>query len=76
MMYNPDFIDGDTLNQFVVVLENMSNSSEGQEILQNILNTDSIQSADTESHLGIYGNLIQNVPGITSYYGQKYSISL
>ena len=54
----------------------MSNSNEGQEILQNILNTDSIQGADTESHLGIYGNLIQNVPGITSYYGQKYSISL
>lgn len=76
MMYNPDFTDGDTLNQFVAVLENMSNSSEGQEILQNILNTDSIQGADTESHLGIYGNLIRNVPGITSYYGEKYSISL
>ena len=75
VMYNPVYTEDDLMNQFVAAMVGMSEDPQGQLILENILNTDSIIPADTESHLGSYGGLIENVPGITAYYGDKYDIN-
>lgn len=75
VMYNPEYVEDDVLEQVVSAMVAMSDNADGQMILENILNTDSIINANTVSHLGSYGGLIQNVPGISSYYGDKYDIN-
>ena len=75
VMYNPEYVEDDVLEQVVSAMVAMSDNADGQMILENILNTDSIIEANTVSHLGSYGGLIQNVPGISSYYGDKYDIN-
>ena len=47
----------------------------GDQILANILNTNGLVQADTETHLGIYGSLIGAIPGISNYFDTKYDIS-
>ena len=51
-MYNPVYTEDDLMNQFVTAMAGMSEDPQGQLILENILNTDSIIPADTENHLG------------------------
>ncbi len=46
----------------------------GDRILMNILNTPGIVEVNTQEHLGIYGNLIGSIPGITTYFDTKYEI--
>ena len=75
VMYNPEYVEDDVLEQVVSAMVAMSDNADGQMILENILNTDSIIEANTVSHLGSYGGLIQNVPGISSYYDDKYDIN-
>ena len=55
--------------------EEIASSQCGDSILANILNTGGLIETDTESHLGIYGSLIESVPGISTYFGTKYGIS-
>ena len=40
----------------------------------NILNTPGIVEVNTQEHMGIYGNLIGSIPGITTYFDTKYEI--
>tara|TARA_B100000029_G_C17323447_1_gene869047 strand:- start:218 stop:850 length:633 start_codon:yes stop_codon:yes gene_type:complete len=47
----------------------------GDEILSNVLNTPGLTRVNTQEHLGSYSSLIVNVPGISAYYDQKFSIS-
>ena len=47
----------------------------GDSILSNILNTGGLIETDTETHLGIYGSLIEAIPGISTYFDTKYEIS-
>ena len=55
--------------------ETISPSQCGDQILANILNTNGLVQADTETHLGIYGSLIGAIPGISNYFDTKYDIS-
>jgi hypothetical protein len=55
--------------------EAISPSQCGDQILANILNTNGLVQADTETHLGIYGSLIGAIPGISNYFDTKYDIS-
>ena len=53
----------------------ISPSQCGDQILANILNTNGLVQADTETHLGIYGSLIGAIPGISNYFDTKFDIS-
>ena len=55
--------------------EDISAAQCGDQILANILNTNGLVEADTETHLGIYGSLIGAIPGISNYFDTKYDIS-
>lgn len=55
--------------------ENRTSSQCGDSILSNILNTGGLIETDTETHLGIYGSLIEAIPGISTYFDTKYEIS-
>ena len=50
----------------------MSSNSDDVEILQDVKNTPGITIIGTEDHLGHYGSLIEDVPGINAYFNDKY----
>ena len=50
----------------------MSSNSDDVEILQDVMNTPGITIIGTEEHLGNYGSLIEDVPGINAYFQEKY----
>ena len=55
--------------------ETISPSQCGDRILSNVLNTGGLIQTDTDSHLGMYGSLIEAIPGISTYFDTKYEIS-
>lgn len=58
------------------IVDDERNPSEcGDNILSNILNTGGLIETDTETHLGLYGSLIEAIPGISTYFDTKYDIS-
>ena len=69
IMYHPD-MDADLVvaiqNAFTVMTEN------GDDELQDVLSTPGITIINTEDHLGNYGSLIEDVPGIEAYFNEKY----
>jgi len=50
----------------------MSSNSDDVEILQDVMSTPGITIINTEDHLGNYGSLIEDVPGIEAYFNDKY----
>ena len=46
----------------------------GDSILDEILNTGGLIAVNTQEHMGSYSDSISNVPGISSYFGDKYDI--
>ena len=46
----------------------------GDSILDEILNTGGLIAVNTQEHMGSYSDSISNVPGIASYFGDKYDI--
>ena len=73
LMYQPDTVDQSTRDLIVDALLSLNSTEEGQSILDNILNTPGLIETDAETHLGSYGGLIEHVPGIQAYLGDKYS---
>ena len=69
IMYHPD-MDAELVvaiqNAFTVMTEN------GDDELQDVLSTPGITIINTEDHLGNYGSLIEDVPGIEAYFNEKY----
>ncbi|MBM47373.1 MAG: hypothetical protein CMA54_02930 [Euryarchaeota archaeon] len=47
----------------------------GSEILANVLNTPGIARVTSREHLGSYSEIIKNIPGISTYYGDKFDIA-
>ena len=74
VMYNPEYMDEAQANAVRAALVGMSTDDSASSILSDVLNTPGMVSATSEGHLGSYSELIQNVPGITTYYGDKYDI--
>lgn len=70
IMYNPTYMDAELVvaiqNAFTVMTEN------GDDELQDVLSTPGITIINTEDHLGNYGSLIEDVPGIEAYFNEKY----
>jgi len=75
VMYNPEFMTSDTIMKVQNALVAMKDSTEGAAILSDVLNTPAISATNALEHLGSYGNLIEDVPGISAYYSTKFSIN-
>ena len=75
VMYNPNFLDTETVSKIRNVLVEMSGDSKANNILENILNTPGFVATNTSIHLGSYSSLISNIPGISAYYNDKFSLN-
>ena len=49
----------------------MNGNEDDLEIFEDVLGTPGITITDTESHIGDYGNAIEDVPGIAAYLNEK-----
>jgi len=74
VMYNPEFVNDETKTKIQEALVAMKDDEEGVVILDKILGTPGITSTDAATHLGSYGGLIEDIPGINSYYSGKFEI--
>ena len=75
VMYNPELLDSALIATIQDALVGMKDSEEGQSVLANVLNTPSIVKTTAQAHLSSYGNLVKDLPGIQSYFGDKFGIS-
>ena len=75
VMYNPELLDSALIAAIQDALVGMKDSEEGQSVLTNVLNTPSIVKTTAQEHLSSYGNLVKDLPGIQSYFGDKFGIS-
>ena len=67
-MYNPETMDEETVVIVQEGLAKLKDDSEGREILNDLLNTNGMVVANTETHLGTYGAAVSAVPGIQAYF--------
>ena len=75
VMYNPELVDSVLLTQVTEVLVGMSEDSKASGILENVLNTPGIVATNADDHLTSYSSLISNIPGISAYYNDKFTIN-
>ena len=75
VMYNPDLLESTTVALVTEVLVQMSDDNEGSEILEKVLNTPGIVPTTAESHMSSYSSLVSNIPGISAYYSDKFTIN-
>lgn len=75
VMFNPDYMDAETQKKVQDALIGMNDSTEGTGILKNILGTPGITATNANKHLGPYGNLIEDIPGIGNYFNNKFEIT-
>ena len=75
VMYNPEFVNTETKTKIQNALIAMNETDAGLAILDKILGTPGITKVTAEEHLGSYGNLIEDIPGINSYYKDKFTIN-
>ena len=77
VMYNPGTMSDEKADIVRKVLVDMENNDEGQDILDEIVNSPRgiVDVGTTEDHLGTYSAAIRNIPGIQAYYGGKYGVN-
>ncbi|MAY05333.1 MAG: hypothetical protein CMB25_07040 [Euryarchaeota archaeon] len=77
VMYNPETMSDEKADIVRKVLVDMENNDEGEDILDDIINSPSgiVDVGTTEDHLGTYSAAIRNIPGIQAYYGGKYGVN-
>jgi ABC-type phosphate/phosphonate transport system substrate-binding protein len=75
VVYNPSELDYNLTNDIAEVLVNMKYDPNAFDILNNILNTQGFEAVNATSHLGSYSKLIYNIPGISAYYNDKYTLN-
>jgi len=46
----------------------------GDEILTNVLNTQGLVRVTSQEHMGSYSDSISNIPGVFSYFSDKFDI--
>jgi len=75
VMYNPETMSESKADAVRNALIGMADDADALAILSDVLNTPGFVSVTTEGHMGSYSTLIGNIPGISTYYGEKFSIS-
>ena len=73
IMYNSDVLAADKVTIIQDALVGMKDDTNGLEILNNVLGTSAMISTDATTHLGTYGAALQNIPGISSKYGNAFT---
>jgi hypothetical protein len=71
VMYNPDVFTAAEVQSLQDAFTTMSSNDDDLQILDDVLSTPGMTIIDTESHLGTYGDSIEDVPGIVAYFGEK-----
>ena len=71
IMYNPEYFSASDVQALRTALETMNGNEDDLEIFEDVLGTPGITITDTESHIGDYGNAIEDVPGIAAYLNEK-----
>ncbi|MGB1703707.1 MAG: PhnD/SsuA/transferrin family substrate-binding protein [Candidatus Thalassarchaeaceae archaeon] len=75
VMYNPEIMSESKSNAVRDALIGMADDDAAAAILNGVLNTPGFVSVTTEGHMGSYSASIQNIPGISAYYNDKYTIN-
>ena len=73
IMYNPDEMSAEMVKNLQDAFATMSSNDDDVEILQDVLSSPGITIINTQDHLGNYGSLIEDVPGIEAYFNDKYA---
>ena len=73
VMYNDDVLDDDKEVLIRDALVAMKDDADGLAILNNVLGTSAMIATDADTHLGTYGAALENIPGISSKYGNAFS---
>ena len=72
IMYNPEYMDDEMVQAIQEAFTTMTSNDDDVEILQDVMSTPGITIINTTDHLGNYGSLIEDVPGIEAYFNNKY----
>ena len=75
VMYNPQLLNSTVVSEVTDALVQMSNDVVGSGILENVLNTPGIVATNAEDHMSSFSSLVSNIPGISAYYSDKYTIN-
>ena len=75
VMYNPEVMSESKSNAVRDALIGMADDTAAAAILNGVLNTPGFVSVTTEGHMGSYSASIQNIPGISAYYNDKFTIN-
>ncbi|MCS5535524.1 MAG: hypothetical protein NZ802_06690, partial [Candidatus Poseidoniales archaeon] len=73
IMVNREIIDDEKVDAITNAFLALNSDLDGHHILDSVLNTPGISQVNTEEHLGSYSESISNIPGIASYFEDKYA---
>ena len=72
VMVNPN-LEAQTVADLQKALLALNSDANGSVILEDVLETPGLVKVTTEGHLGSYSSAISNIPGITTYFDEKYN---
>ncbi len=75
IVYNPAKMSADKVTKVRNALLSMNTNPNAQVILEHVLNTPGLVETNAAEHLGSYGGLVANVPGINTYFADKFEIT-
>ncbi len=74
VMYNPEFFSSTNVTALQEAFALMNGNADDLDIFDNVLSTPAMTITNTTTHLGTYGDLIEDVPGIQAYFENKYDL--
>jgi len=72
IMVNPSYSGDAKIAAITAALLELNNKDAGSEILESVLNTPGITETGSQEHLGSYSTALNNIPGLTMEYEEKY----
>tara|TARA_B100001750_G_scaffold162246_3_gene131001 strand:- start:2420 stop:3418 length:999 start_codon:yes stop_codon:yes gene_type:complete len=72
IMVNPSHSSNVKIASITAALLALNSDDSGSAILENVLNTPGITATGSQEHLGSYSSALNNIPGLTMVYEEKY----
>ena len=72
IMVNPSHSSDAKIALITEALLSLNTAEGGEIILENVLNTPGISATNSQEHLGAYSSALNNIPGLTMEYENKY----
>ena len=72
VMYNEEVLAEDKEQAIQDAMVQMKDDEQGLAILQEVLGTDAMIATNSQDHLGTYGAALENIPGISTKYGNAF----